>query len=313
MNSVVAFPTFSVTIVPCLRDNYAYLLTAPGSASAVPGDAAIVIDAGEAAPVNAALAGPVRSRPPANLLTTASRETAGPLPQGPVRSRPPANLLTTASRETAGPLPQGPVRSRLGAILATHHHLDHVGGHRELLEKTPNIPVFGSAYDGAQARIFGQTRLLQDGETFDVPFRASPYAGVRVQAFHVPGHTLGALAYLVEGVALFTGDTWFLGGCGRLFEGTPAQMRESLARMAALGDDIAVFPGHEYTVGNLTFAVATAETPARAQALRAAQEARAAGRPTVPSTIGAERSTNPFLQTIDVAEFAKLRAAKDAF
>ena len=83
MNEVVAFPTFSVTIVPCLRDNYAYLLTAPGSALPVPGDAAIVIDAGEAAPVNAALAGPVRSRPPANLLTTASRETAGPLPQGP--------------------------------------------------------------------------------------------------------------------------------------------------------------------------------------------------------------------------------------
>jgi hydroxyacylglutathione hydrolase len=260
MNPVVAFPTFSVTIVPCLRDNYAYSLTAPGSA---PGDAAIVIDAGDAAPVNAALA--------------------------------------------------GPVGSRLGAILATHHHLDHVGGRRELLEKTPNIPVFGSAYDGAEGRIFGQTRRLEDGETFDVPFRASPFAGVRVQAFHVPGHTLGALAYLVEGVALFTGDTWFLGGCGRLFEGTPAQMRESLMRMAALGDDIAVFPGHEYTVGNLSFAVATAETPARAQALRAAQEARAAGRPTVPSTIGAERQTNPFLQTADVAEFAKLRAAKDVF
>ena len=113
MNEVVAFPTFSVTIVPCLRDNYAYLLTAPGSALPVPGDAAIVIDAGEAAPVNAALAGPVRSRPPANLLTTASRETAGPLPQGPVRSRPPAKLLGAASRETVGPLPQA--RERNGA------------------------------------------------------------------------------------------------------------------------------------------------------------------------------------------------------
>lgn len=254
VNSVVAFPTFSVTIVPCLRDNYAYLLTAPGSAR---GDAAIVIDAGEAAPVNAALAG-----------------------------------------------------SRLGAILATHHHLDHVGGHRELLEKASDIPVFGSAYDGAEGRMFGQTHRLRDGETVELPLGNGT---VRVQALHVPGHTLGALAYLVEGVALFTGDTWFLGGCGRLFEGTPAQMRESLTRMAALGDDIAVFPGHEYTVGNLTFAVATAETPARVEALRAAQEARAAGRPTIPATIGAERRTNPFLQTADVAEFAKLRAAKDVF
>ena len=131
----------------------------------------------------------------------------------------------------------------------------------------------------------------------------------------VPGHTLGHVAFVFrEAGAAFVGDTMFVMGCGRLFEGTPAQMFESFARLGRLPDDTAIYCAHEYTLANARFAAA-AEPDNRAIASRLAEVEglRAAGRPTVPTTIGAERATNPFLRAADVARFAELRALKDRF
>jgi hydroxyacylglutathione hydrolase len=220
-----------VTIVPCLSDNYAYVLVAPGSKRAV------VVDPGDAAPVESALA------------------TLG---------------LT------------------LGAILATHHHGDHVGGNAALAQGFPGIRVWGHASD--RGRIPAQTDFIEHGATVDVE-------GLSFRALHIPGHTLGAVAYAGEG-AVFTGDTLFAGGCGRLFEGTPAQMYESLnVTLAALPDSTLVYCGHEYTASNLRFAAhlepgnrAVSEKAVRVQAMRERAE------PTVPSTLGEEKATNPFLR-----------------
>ena len=154
-------PPVEVHLVPCLKDNYAYLLHQPGSADA------LVVDASEEAPVLAAL----------------------------------------------GRLGLNPV-----AILATHHHHDHVGGNAGLLSRFPQLRVFGYRTD--QGRIPGQTDFLDDGQELEL-------AGMGLKALHIPGHTLGAVAYVGEGAA-FTGDTLFAAGCGRLFEGTAAQMYESL-------------------------------------------------------------------------------------
>jgi hydroxyacylglutathione hydrolase len=145
-----------------------------------------------------------------------------------------------------------------------------------------------------------------------------------VTALHVPGHTLGAVAYLVDD-ALFTGDTLFVAGCGRLFEGTAAQMHASLARLARLPAETCVYCGHEYTASNLRFAAHVEPTN---EAVTHKQERvvalRERGEPTVPSTIAEERATNPFLRAADpalrqrftgseVEVFAALRAAKDGY
>ena len=160
-------PTLSIEPIPCLRDNYAYLLL-DGTG---PAARAVVIDPSEAKPVQEALA-----------------------------------------REGARPL----------ALLCTHHHYDHVGGVPELLAAHPGLPVYGHRYDQERGRIPGQTVALDDGQRFDL-FTGD--AAVAVQALHVPGHTLGAVAFYLPAPGdgdtplLFTGDTLFLAGCGRLFEG----------------------------------------------------------------------------------------------
>jgi hydroxyacylglutathione hydrolase len=250
--------------VPCLKDNYAYLLIAEN------GDAAVV-DASEAAPVREAV----------------------------VR---------------AGVTPR--------AIWSTHHHLDHVGGNEELAADW-GVEVVGHVSD--EGRLPGLNRRVDTGDRVRV-------GDVEATCIHIPGHTLGALAYVVESSGtrvVFTGDTLFGAGCGRLFEGTPAQMFASLTRLSDLAKDTRVYCGHEYTESNLRFAAhLEPDNAAIAEAQKAAQAQRARGEPTVGTTIAHELEVNPFLRvrsarvraTLGIAEaaddvqaFAAIRKAKDTF
>jgi hydroxyacylglutathione hydrolase len=177
----------------------------------------------------------------------------------------------------------------LTAILATHHHADHVGGIQALLARYA-VPVFGPAGES----IPGRVHALVEGDAFQVPGLE-----VRLGVLDVPGHTAGHIAYTgaVDGPVLFCGDTLFAGGCGRLFEGTPAQMWASLDKLAALAPATRVYCAHEYTVANLRFALAV--EPANAalvQRMSQAQDQRAHAVPTLPSTIALECATNPFLR-----------------
>ena len=177
----------------------------------------------------------------------------------------------------------------LDAILATHHHGDHIGGVPELAARW-KCPVFGPAHDGVE----GLSRRLGEGDRIVVP--GLDYA---LRVLDVPGHTAGHIAYVHEGddPVVFCGDTLFACGCGRLFEGTPGQMSESLAKLAALPGETRVYCAHEYTMSNIRFAEAVEPGNARL-AERKAREAAKRGRgvPTVPSTIAEERATNPFLR-----------------
>ena len=226
-----------VVPVPCLRDNYAYLVHAEGSSEAV------VVDPSESAPVIAA-----------------------------------------AARE----------KLTLVGILDTHHHPDHVGGNEEIVAARPGIPVVAGKTD--EGRIPAQTRGVTHGASFEI-------AGLQVRSLHVPGHTSGALAFVVNEGDVFTGDTMFVAGCGRLFEGTPAQMHASLTEaIARLPDGVRVWCGHEYTESNLRFAKpADPDNPAIDASMAWAKDLRARDLPTVPSTIGREKAHNPFLRVTDPA------------
>lgn len=174
----------------------------------------------------------------------------------------------------------------LAAIVVTHHHADHQGGVSSLLAHFP-CPVFGPAAES----ITGLTQPLRGGETIHIDALDSEF---RVLA--VPGHTLGHLAYYGAG-CVFCGDTLFGAGCGRLFEGSPAQMLDSLERLAALPDDTAVYCAHEYTEANLRFALAVEPGNRRLQTrVDEVAVTRAKGLSTVPSTIALEKATNPFLR-----------------
>ena len=180
-------------------------------------------------------------------------------------------------------------RLRLTAILLTHHHADHIGGVPALLQHYP-VPVFGPRNDGIAA----VTVPLGEGDVVDVPGLA-----LTLSVLDVPGHTLGHIAYVRQGQTpwLFCGDTLFAGGCGRLFEGTPAQMAASLDKLAALPEQTHVYCAHEYTLSNLRFASAVEPgNAALAQRIVDDGAKRAQGTPTVPSTIALERQTNPFLR-----------------
>ncbi len=192
-----------------------------------------------------------------------------------------APVLEAASREGV----------RIVAILSTHHHFDHVGGNEELLAALPagSVEVYG--YAGDAERIPGLTRGLADGEAFRL-------GALEGRAIFIPAHTRGHIAYWFEREkVVFTGDTLFAGGCGRLFEGDAPQMMSSLSRLAALPEDARVFCGHEYTVKNLEFAAELEPSnEALAERRRQVDEMRAAGRPSVPTTIAIEKATNPFLR-----------------
>lgn len=177
------------------------------------------------------------------------------------------------------------------AILITHHHWDHTGGIAELLAAYP-MPVYGPARE----TIPHLTRALNGGEEIHI-------AGLEasLQVLDVPGHTAGHIAYYCENPGaqglLFCGDTLFAGGCGRLFEGTPEQMHASLSRIASLPDDTAVYCAHEYTEANLVFArIAEPDNEQLQKRQQQVQQQRRQGQPTVPSLLGEEKATNPFLR-----------------
>jgi hydroxyacylglutathione hydrolase len=196
----------------------------------------------------------------------------------------------------------------LAAVLQTHHHADHIGGTPELLHRWPAAAVLANRDD--RARIPFQTQGVGDGERLAL-------LDLAITVLGVPGHTSTHLAYHLPAQAgltgeLFCGDTLFAGGCGRLFEGTPTQMRASLQRLAALPEHTRVWCAHEYTEANLRWAAARCpQDPLIAARLEAVKSARAAHQPTIPSTIGEERATNLFVRAESSTELGVLRADKD--
>ena len=248
--------------IPCLKDNYAYLVHNPST-----GETA-VIDVPEAPPI----------------------------------------LTALAERGW-----------RLTDILLTHHHWDHVDGVADLVAAT------GAMVTGAEAdrhRLPKLDRAVNEAQTL-------PICGCTAEIVDVSGHTVGHIAYYFPDEKLaFTGDSLMAGGCGRLFEGTPTQMWQSLSKLAALSADTVICSGHEYTASNLRFAL-TLEPGNQDLILRNARvtEARAKALPTVPSLLSEELATNPFLRAglpslkaavgmenaSDAESFAEIRARKDKF
>jgi hydroxyacylglutathione hydrolase len=182
-------------------------------------------------------------------------------------------------------------RLELCAILATHHHADHVGGVADLLARHA-VPVYGPRGEPIPTL----THPVGEGDQVKVA-----QLGLEFKVLDIPGHTRAHIAYYGAN-SLFCGDTLFACGCGRLFEGTAAQMVDSLAKLAALPDETLVYSGHEYTMANIGFALEVEPENEELKA-RAALDAekRRSERPTLPSTIGREKRTNPFLRCIEPA------------
>jgi hydroxyacylglutathione hydrolase len=219
----------------------------------------------------------------------------------------------------------GPILDALDArgwtlthVLLTHHHWDHIDGLPGLMVG-PEVAVIGAAADAH--RLPPLTQAVAEGDTIHV-------GNAEARIFDVSGHTVGHIAFwFPDSALLFTGDSLMAMGCGRIFEGTPAQMWQSLSKLAALPDATLVCSGHEYTEGNVRFARTLDEPPALIERMDRIARARASGLPTVPSTMAEERATNPFLRASDPAlkkslglgdatdaeVFATIRARKDNF
>jgi len=207
----------------------------------------------------------------------------------------------------------------LSHVLLTHHHYDHIDGLDEVLAKHP-AQVIGAAADAK--RLPPLDIAVAEGDTFQV-------GGQDVQVIDVSGHTLGHIAFHIpDSHAVFTADSLMALGCGRVFEGTPPQMWESLSKLAALPDDTIVYSGHEYTQANAAFALTIEpENPDLQARVRDIAAARAENRPTVPSALSLELATNPFLRAnigqvqknlgmqdaAPAAVFAEIRGRKDRF
>lgn len=193
---------------------------------------------------------------------------------------------------------------KVGAYLITHHHGDHVGGLDTLLAEHP-APVYGPR-DEAD-RIAQLSETVAEGDRFTLDFIDAEF-----EVFDVPGHTLGHIAYVTPG-ALLAGDALFRAGCGRVFEGTHAQMQKSLAKLRALPESTQVYGGHEYTQKNLAFAqTVEPDNAAIAAVVDEVDTLRADDRPTLPGTIAEEREINPFLRWDhpDVIAAAERRAGR---
>ena len=251
-----------IVTIPCLKDNYAFLLHDPATG------ATAVVDVPEAPPIQAAL----------------------------------------AERGWT-----------LSDIVLTHHHWDHVDGVADLLAAT-GAKVWGASADAH--RLPPLDHALAEGDSVTI-------GGLTGQVFDVSGHTVGHIAvHFPQANAVFTADSLTALGCGRLFEGTPEQMWESLSKLARLPPETLVCSGHEYTLSNARFAVTVdPQNIALISRLAAVEDARAADRLTVPSTLAEELATNPFLRAADPAiarhlgldgsdpatVFARIRSLKDAF
>ncbi|MFQ4140661.1 hydroxyacylglutathione hydrolase [Chlorogloeopsis sp. ULAP02] len=215
------------------------------------------------------------------------------------------------------------LKLNLVAIFNTHHHADHVGANKELIQLFPDVKVYGGAED--RGRIPGQKVFLQEGDRVEFADRVA-------EVIFVPGHTRAHIAYYFppqkpgETGELFCGDTLFAGGCGRLFEGTPTQMVESLSKLRSLPENTRVWCAHEYTLRNLQFALTVdASNPHLQQRYDEVKAYRSRGEATVPSLLGVEKLTNPFLRweqpalqsavnsRDSVQTFARLRGMKDRF
>lgn len=237
-----------VTIIPVLKDNYAYLIRAADGTIGV-------IDPGEAEPVIACL-------------------------------------------ERLG-------IKRLDYILNTHHHGDHTAGN-EALKSRYGARIL--APESERARIPGVDSGLKDGDVF-------LFGGEDMTCLWTPGHTLGALCYYFpESGVLFTGDTLFLMGCGRLFEGSAAQMFDSLMKISALPDETLIYCGHEYTLGAIDFCLSIEPENLDLKTRQSEEtDKRARGEPTVPASLLLERKTNVFLRAKTLPEFTKFRELRNNF
>ena len=254
--------TLELVTIPCLTDNYAYLLHDAGSGHTT------LIDAPQAAPILAAL----------------------------------------AARGW-----------RLDQILLTHHHSDHIQGVPDLIAAT-SATVLGARADAH--RLPALTRALTEGDTVQIGPELA-------HVLDVSGHTVGHIAfYLPDSGLAFTADSLMAGGCGRLFEGTPDLMWQSLQKLAALPGETLICSGHEYTTSNLRFAASLEpDNPALLARIAKVAKARADNRPTVPSRLSGEMATNPFLRArlphikaligipdaTDAQAFTEIRARKDKF
>jgi len=215
------------------------------------------------------------------------------------------------------------LKAELVAILNTHHHGDHVGGNTQLLDRFPGAVVYGGILD--RGRIPGQQVFLQEGDRLS-------FANRQAEVFFVPGHTKAHIAYYFPPETpeaageLFCGDTLFAGGCGRLFEGTPGQMLNSLEKLQSLPDNTRVWCAHEYTLKNLQFALTVdGQNSDLRQRIKQVEQMRSRSEATIPSTLGIEKLTNPFLRWDQpalqlavnsqdaVKTFARLRGMKDQF